>query len=52
MTYYDSAEGIKVNYKRAKMEVEKHGVSMIEFIEEFGEHDEYDAQEVLLWLGY
>ena len=52
MTYYESAEGYKISFQRAKQEIENHGSSVLEFIEEVGERDEYDAQEVLLWLGY
>ena len=52
MTYFESADGITISQKRTKQELENHGASWQEFIEDNGEHVVYDAQQVLLWLGY
>lgn len=50
--YYESAEDIIISKARAKKEIEKHGSSWEEFVEDNGDHVEYDAQAVLRWLGY
>jgi hypothetical protein len=50
--YYESAEDTVISKERAKREVEKHSCSWDEFLEDVGERDSYDAQEVLAWLGY
>lgn len=55
MTYFESAEGITISKKKALEEIVKHGVPMSDitvFFSEMGEKEEYDAQAVLLWLGY
>ena len=52
MSYYESAEGYTISKERAKFEVVKHNASWDEFIADNGEHEEYDAQDVLAWLGY
>jgi len=55
-TYYDSAEDIKLDQDRALQELARHGLTsnadITEFFVDMGEHSEYDAQEVLRWLGY
>lgn len=51
-TYYDSAEGMVISKKRAINEVVKHSCSVEDFLVEVGDKLEYDAQEVLRWLGY
>ena len=51
-TYYDSAEGITITKQRAMQECQRHDVCASEMFEDIGERDEYDAQEVLDWLGY
>lgn len=51
-TYYDSAEGITITKTRAIQECAAHGVSALDLFVDIGERDEYDAQEVLDWLGY
>ena len=55
-TYYDSAQGIDISQDRALQELARHGISsnedIIEFFADMGEKEEYDAQEVLIWLGY
>ena len=52
MSYYESAEGYKCSKARAMFELVKHNASWAEFIADNGEHEEYDAQDVLAWLGY
>lgn len=56
MTYYESATDTLITAKRAQQEVEKHGASWAEFVEEHHPSgdlaDSYDAQAVLRWLGY
>ena len=52
MTYYESAEGVTITKQRAIQECKRHGVNASEMFEDIGEREEYDAQEVLDWLGY
>ena len=56
MDYYDSAENIGITQDRALQELASHGITsnedIIEFFKDMGEHEEYDAQEVLIWSGY
>ena len=56
MTYYESAEGITITHKRALEELKDHGMlnegALEEFYEDLGKRDQYEAQEVLQWLGY
>ena len=52
MSYYESAEGMTISKERAKKEISRHSASWEEFVEDNGEHEEYDAQAVLAWLGY
>lgn len=52
MNYYESAEGYTISKERAKSELVKHNASWDEFVVDNGEHEEYDAQDVLAWLGY
>jgi hypothetical protein len=52
MNYYESAEGQTITKARAIKEVMNHGCVVVEFFEDCGELEEYDAQEVLNWLGY
>jgi hypothetical protein len=52
MGYFESAEGQVITKARAIREIEKHGAYVQEFLAECGEHDEYQAQSVLTWLGY
>ena len=52
MGYYESAEGYKCSKERAKQEITSHNADWAEFIADNGEHEEYDAQSVLAWLGY
>ncbi len=52
MTYYESAEGITLTRAQALKEVRKHNCSAAEFLAEMGDHENYEAQDVLDWLGY
>lgn len=61
-TYFESAEDITISRKRALQELKKHCLftgslsqakaQIAEFNESCGLRKEYDAQSVLLWLGY
>ena len=55
MTYFDSAEDLTITKQRALQELAKHGVEASDinvFFYELGEKEEYNAQDVLRWLGY
>jgi hypothetical protein len=64
LTYLESAEGETITKARALQELERHGfdttphgrtrqAQMVEeFLADLGDHDTYDAQAVLTWLGY
>ena len=56
MSYYDSAEGVTIDQARAYHEIvvnhEMGEEVWEEFLDDMGEHDEYDAQAVLAWLGH
>lgn len=58
MTYYESAENLRISRARALAELRKHGVcgdnELAEFFAdvECDESGTYDAQAVLAWLGY
>ncbi len=56
MTYYQSAEGITIDRKRALRELAKHGIEAGSeqywlFLAECGDGP-YRASDVLEWLGY
>ena len=55
-TYFDSAEGAKITRARALVELKRHGLTdragVELFDKHFGARTEYDAQAVLVWLGY
>ena len=53
MTYYETAEDITITRSRAFNELDNHGViTYDEFLADMGDKDTYNAQEVLVWLGY
>lgn len=55
MTYFESAEGERVSRKGAINLLRKHGIPEVDhalFFSEMGEKEDYDAQDVLRWLGY
>jgi hypothetical protein len=51
-SYYDSAEDIKISKSRAIQECAKHGVSAWDMVSDLGDHETYQAQAVLAFLGY
>ncbi len=53
-TYYDSAENIMITKDRMIKELNDHccGDDISDFIKEYGDHNEYNAQDVLTFLGY
>lgn len=55
-TYSESAEGVIISKARALQELVKHGVgdeeNQKDFFTDCGEKEEYDAGDVLRWLGY
>lgn len=53
MDYYESAEGIMITRSRAMKELLNHGCQEFdEFLADVGDKEEYEATEVLRWLGY
>ena len=53
MDYYDSAEDIIITRERALQELKNHNCEDFEeFFKDLGDKQEYDAQQVLVWLGY
>jgi hypothetical protein len=54
MTYYESAENIVITHNRAIKEIKDHGLidDLDMFYDELGKRDNYEAQQVLQWLGY
>ncbi len=53
MDYYESAEDIIITRERALLELARHHCQDIEqFFDDLGDRENYDAQEVLAWLGY
>ena len=53
ITYFDSAEGTTITKVRALLELHDHGITdPTEFFDEVGDRETYDAQDVLMWLGY
>lgn len=52
MTYYETADVI-ITRAKALQELRKHGITDTdEFYADMGIHAEYNAQDVLQWLGY
>ena len=56
MDYYDSAEDITISQDRALQELARHSITsnedIVEFFNDMGQQDDYNAQAVLRWLGY
>tara|TARA_B100000676_G_scaffold62156_1_gene61522 strand:+ start:555 stop:719 length:165 start_codon:yes stop_codon:yes gene_type:complete len=51
--YYESAKGIMITRDRALQEIRNHNLENFEeFFEDLGDREYYDAQSVLIWLGY
>lgn len=42
----------EISKAEAQSEIKKHDADWSEFVSEYGEHDEYDGADVLIWLGY
>lgn len=55
-TYFDTAEGLTMTRERAIIELKRHGLTDRADLELFDKHfgtvTTYDAQAVLIWLGY
>ena len=53
MDYYESAEDTIITRERALLELARHHCEDIEqFFDDLGDRRDYNAQEVLVWLGY
>ncbi|HCM9477380.1 TPA: hypothetical protein N5N91_004588 [Enterobacter roggenkampii] len=56
LSYYDSAEDMQIDRKRVMAEFEKHHTETRDVEEFFSKHpancNEFDAQELLIFLGY
>jgi hypothetical protein len=54
MTYLQSAKNKTISKERALLELKRHGMesSVCVFIKDMGDKEEYNAQAVLVWLGY
>ena len=53
MDYYESAEDTIITRERALLELARHHCEYIEkFFDDLGDRRDYNAQEVLVWLGY
>lgn len=51
MTFDDAMEST-VTKGEAKREIRLHHCDWAEFVTEYGDHDEYSGETVLIWLGY
>lgn len=53
MTYYESAEGIRITQARAFAELRAHSIfDTSAFLADMGDQATYRACDVLDWLGY
>ena len=53
MDYYESAKDTIITRERALLELARHHCEDIDqFFDDLGDRESYDAQEVLVWLGY
>jgi hypothetical protein len=53
MDYYESAEDITISQDRALQELRDHDCQDFDqFFKDMGQKENYDAQAVLIWLGY
>lgn len=50
--YFESAEEIIITKKRAVLEYTNHGCTEADLIDDLGDHSAYEAQTVLIALGY
>lgn len=51
MTYEQAIEAT-VTRDEALAEIAAHGIDFSEFVEEYGDREEYEGADVLGWLGY
>ena len=51
MTYEEAQDAIVTNTEAAR-EIRKHGHNPVDFFLEYGYKNEYQAADVLAWLGY
>lgn len=49
---YDEAMTSIVTRAQALAELRRHGADLAEFLDEVGDHDTYEGEQVLNWLGY
>jgi hypothetical protein len=49
---YEEALDATVTRDEAKREIEKHSASWDDFVAEHGDHETYEGETVLGWLGY
>lgn len=49
---YDEAIETEFSFDEAEREIERHSLSMLDFVNDTGTSDVYDGQTVLRWLGY
>ena len=42
----------EISKAEAQKEIKSHEADWNEFVSEYGEHDQYDGADVLIWLGY
>ncbi|EXF95768.1 hypothetical protein HK44_020435 [Pseudomonas fluorescens HK44] len=49
---YQEACDATVSREEARREIDKHGSSFVEFMQDIGDREEYSGEEVLGWLGY
>lgn len=53
LTYEEAVEeNPEISRDKAMLECRKHNVSFAELAGELGDHQTYQARDVLIWLGY
>tara|TARA_R110002126_G_scaffold69118_5_gene174844 strand:+ start:205 stop:366 length:162 start_codon:yes stop_codon:yes gene_type:complete len=50
--YFDSIAGEIVSKNTVRKMLKEHDAYMAELIEDLGDKDEYEADDVIGWLGY
>jgi hypothetical protein len=50
--YFDSIAGEIVSKSTVRRMLREHGASIAELIEDLGDYEEYEADDVIGWLGY
>lgn len=51
-SYFDSIAGEIVSKKTVRRMLKEHDASMAELLEDLGDKEEYEADDVIAWLGY